>query len=134
VHPADIQDRDGAVPLFRSIRTLYPWLRRIFADGAYAGDKLKDALSEFGTWTFEIIKRSDIAKGFEVLPRRSASRASRRKAMRARPLPLDEESMVSDPVRLVGPIAPATKRGRPSLSAPLDKFHYFGFVLPNPQL
>jgi transposase len=44
VHPADIQDRDGAVPLFRSIRTLYPWLRHIFADGAYAGDKLKDAL------------------------------------------------------------------------------------------
>ena len=43
VHPADIQDRDGAVPLFRSIRTLYPWLRHIFADGAYAGDKLKDA-------------------------------------------------------------------------------------------
>src|ERR1700683_1117805 len=36
VHPADIQDRDGAVPLFRSIRTLYPWLRHIFADGAYA--------------------------------------------------------------------------------------------------
>src|SRR5450631_601164 len=70
VHPADIQDRDGAVPLFRSIRTLYPWLRHIFADGAYAGDKLKDALSELGTWTFEISKRSDTAKGFEVLPRR----------------------------------------------------------------
>src|ERR1039457_5577428 len=70
VHPADIQDRDGAVALFRSIRTLYPWLRHIFADGAYAGDKLKDALSKLGTWTFEIIKRSDTAKGFEVLPRR----------------------------------------------------------------
>src|SRR5208337_1800098 len=41
-----------------------------FADGAYAGDKLKDALSKLGTWTFEIIKRSDTAKGFEVLPRR----------------------------------------------------------------
>src|SRR5450631_1752146 len=48
VHPADIQDRDGAVPLFRSIRTLYPWLRHIFADGAYAGDKLKDALPNSG--------------------------------------------------------------------------------------
>src|ERR1700716_1312595 len=49
----------------------YPWsYGHIFADGAYAGDKLKDALSELGTWTFEIIKRSDTAKGFEVLPRR----------------------------------------------------------------
>jgi hypothetical protein len=37
-------------------RTLYPWLRHIFADGAYPGDKLKDALSKLGTWTFEIIK------------------------------------------------------------------------------
>ena len=35
-----------------------------------AGDKLKDALSELGTWTFEIIKRSDTAKGFKLLPRR----------------------------------------------------------------
>jgi hypothetical protein len=26
VHSADIQDRDGAVDLLRSIRTLYPWL------------------------------------------------------------------------------------------------------------
>jgi transposase len=70
VRSADIQDRDGAVDLLRSIRTLYPWPRHIFADGAYAGEKLKEALSKFGDWTFEIIKRSDIAKGFEVLPRR----------------------------------------------------------------
>jgi transposase len=38
------------------------------ADDAYAGDKLRDALSKFGDWAIEIIKRSDIAKGFEVLP------------------------------------------------------------------
>ena len=27
-------------------------------------------MSRFGDWTIEIIKRSDAAKGFEVLPRR----------------------------------------------------------------
>jgi len=70
VHPADIQDRDGAVPLLASIRSLYPWLRHIFADAAYAGDKLAHALAGIGRWTLEIIKRSDTAKGFEVLPRR----------------------------------------------------------------
>jgi len=70
VHPANIQDRDGAPSLLASIRARYPWLRHIFADGGYAGDKLKDALKELGDWTLEIIKRSDVAKGFVLLPRR----------------------------------------------------------------
>jgi transposase len=70
VHPADVQDRDGAPLILAEIRTLYPWLRHLFADAAYAGDKLRAALGELGTWTLEIIKRSDTAKGFEVLPRR----------------------------------------------------------------
>lgn len=70
VHEADVQDRDGAVPVLRSIRHLYPWLRHLFADGGYAGDKLRDALRQFGDWSLEIVKRSDNAKGFVVLPRR----------------------------------------------------------------
>ena len=70
VHAADIQDRDGASSVIASIRRLYPWLRHLFADGAYAGEKLQEALAKLGTWTIEIIKRSDTAKGFEVLPRR----------------------------------------------------------------
>jgi transposase len=70
VHAADIQDRDGAPDLLASIRSLYPRLRHIFADGGYAGDKLRDAMAALGQWTFEIIKRSDTAGGFELLPRR----------------------------------------------------------------
>jgi transposase len=70
VHAANIQDRDGAEAVLTSIRALYPWLRHVFADGGYAGDKLRDALAAFGRWTVEIIKRSDVAKGFELLPRR----------------------------------------------------------------
>lgn len=70
VHPADIQDRDGAVTVLASIRRLYPWLRHIFADGGYAGSKLTKALKKMGKWTIEIIKRSDTAKGFELVPRR----------------------------------------------------------------
>ncbi|MBV9510180.1 MAG: IS5 family transposase, partial [Caulobacteraceae bacterium] len=70
VHEADIQDRDGAPVVLASIRQTFPWLRHIFADGGYAGDKLKDALAGQGEWTVEIIKRSDKAEGFEVLPRR----------------------------------------------------------------
>jgi len=70
VHIASIQDRDGAVAVLASIRRLYPWLRHVFADAGYAGDKLRDALASLGRWTVQIIKRSDTAQGFEVLPRR----------------------------------------------------------------
>src|SRR5277367_3203813 len=70
VHPADIQDRDGAPALLARIRSSFPWLRHVFADGGYAGDKLQDALKNLGDWTIEIVKRSDVAKGFVLLPRR----------------------------------------------------------------
>ena len=70
VHCASIQDRDGAVDVIKPIRYRFPWLRHVFADGGYAGDKLKAALKGHGDWTIEIIKRSDTAEGFEVLPRR----------------------------------------------------------------
>ena len=71
VLPADVQDRDGAVDLLASIRSLCPWLRHVFADGGYAGEKLRNAMTGLGSWTFEIIKRSDEAKHtFELLPRR----------------------------------------------------------------
>ena len=70
VHGADIQDRDGAPAVLESIRHACPWLRHVFADSAYGGPKLRDALKPLGDWTIEIVRRSDKAKGFEVLPRR----------------------------------------------------------------
>jgi transposase len=70
VHAADIQDRDGAPHLLASIRYLFPWLRHVFADGGYTGDKLTTALARHGQWQIEIVKRSDRSTGFSVLPRR----------------------------------------------------------------
>lgn len=70
VHAADVQDRDGAPLALKSIRHACPWLRHVFADGGYAGPKLRGALDRIGEWTIEIVKRSDTANGFEVLPRR----------------------------------------------------------------
>ena len=70
VHEASLQDRDGAVPLLASIRGRMPWLRHVFADGAYAGAKLETALAALGRWRIEIVRRSDAAQGFELLPRR----------------------------------------------------------------
>lgn len=70
VHGADVQDRDGAPEVLKAARFRFPWLRHVFADGGYAGQKLRDAMTGNGDWTIEIIRRSDTAKGFEVLPRR----------------------------------------------------------------
>ncbi len=70
MHPGDVQDRNGAPQLLQSLCNVLPWLRHIFADGAYAGGKLQDAPAKFGAWTVEIVKRSDTAKDFVVLPRR----------------------------------------------------------------
>lgn len=70
VHAADIQDRDAAPHVLKAIRYRFPFLRHIFADGGYAGQKFLASMEGNGTWTIQIIKRSDTAKDFEVLPRR----------------------------------------------------------------
>ena len=67
VHPADIQDRDGAFHLLRRARRLFPFIERIFADGGYAGRKMAMTVWRTGAWSLQIVKRSDAA-GFEVLP------------------------------------------------------------------
>jgi putative transposase len=69
VHPADVQDRDGACLLSRRARRLLPFIKRIFADGGYAGAKMVLVAWRTGTWKLEIVKRSDVA-AFEVLPKR----------------------------------------------------------------
>jgi transposase len=50
VHPANVQDRDGASPAGQC-EQLVSWLRHVFADAGYAGDKLKGALKGLGNWT-----------------------------------------------------------------------------------
>jgi transposase len=70
VHPADLQDRDGALlVLDRRTRRRFPFIERIFADANYQGPKLATALAETGTWTIEVVKRNELHR-FVVLPKR----------------------------------------------------------------
>jgi putative transposase len=69
VHCAGIQDRDGARLVFEKLRGLSPRLSLIWADGGYAG-QLVAWVAAFAGWVVEIVKRSDDAQGFEVLPHR----------------------------------------------------------------
>ncbi len=70
VHPADIQDVHGAVPLLERLRISFPKLRHVFADRVYRGRQLIKALAHCGPWTIQIVERPPGVKGFQLLPRR----------------------------------------------------------------
>jgi len=70
VHPANIQDRDGARLLFEKIRLRFPRLQLIWADAGYTGPKLGDWVRHMCHWALSIVKRSDNSHGFQVLPKR----------------------------------------------------------------
>ena len=69
VHPADVQDRDGAEPLLRQARRLFPFIERLIGDAGYQGPKMAAAVARTGTWTIEIVRRCDRHR-FVVLPKR----------------------------------------------------------------
>ena len=71
VHPAVVQDRDGGALLLSTLFGMYPFLLKLFADAGYQGPQFADAVAKrLPQLAVEIVKRSDQAKGFEVLPMR----------------------------------------------------------------
>jgi transposase len=66
VHPASIQDRDGAVPLLQMSRRSFPFIEHAFADTAYAAERVKNATCI----AIEIVRKMPNQVGFEVHPRR----------------------------------------------------------------
>ena len=68
VHAADIQDRDGARRVIQRARFDRPRMKRVWADGGYAGE-LASWIQTFAGWSLPIVKRRPIPV-FEVLPRR----------------------------------------------------------------
>ena len=69
VHPADIQDRDGARLVLAQLLDRFPRLQVIWADGAYSG-KLVAWAKTVGGWTLELVRRPAQQHTFQVLPRR----------------------------------------------------------------
>ena len=70
VHPAGMQDRDGAALVLDKIRQRFPWLEIVWADGGYNARQVADVVAKSPRLRLEIVKRSDAAKGFILLPRR----------------------------------------------------------------
>jgi transposase len=71
VHGADIQDRDGGAWLMATLFGAFPFLLKLYADGGYQGLEFQAAVKRtMAKVNVEIVKRSDCAKGFVVLPKR----------------------------------------------------------------
>ena len=71
MHAADIQDRDGGVLVMATLFGMFPFLLKLYADGGYQGSQFQDALlGVVRQVNIDIVKRSDAAKGFTVLPKR----------------------------------------------------------------
>jgi transposase len=76
VTPASTPEREGAQGLLERTLGWLTWLRLLWVDGGYSGDA-------FAQWVktlrpkleVEVVKRSDAASGFKVLPRRWWSNA-----------------------------------------------------------
>jgi len=66
VHPASVQDRDGAPAVLKASQARFPFVQKVFADGIYAGQKVALATSI----VVEIVRKLPDQIGFQVLPRR----------------------------------------------------------------
>jgi putative transposase len=69
VHAADVQDRDGARQVLGKARGCWTRLLVIWADGGYAGRLIEWTWNRC-CWFLDVVKRSDHAEGFQVLPHR----------------------------------------------------------------
>jgi transposase len=66
---ADIADSTGARAILGAIRKRWPWIKHLFADGAYDRTQLLDKAA-FLDFVVEIVRRINAEPGFKVLPRR----------------------------------------------------------------
>ena len=67
--PANISDSASAQAILDALRKRWPWIRHLFADGAYDRGKLMDKAA-FLDFTIEVVRRVDKDPGFKVVPRR----------------------------------------------------------------
>jgi transposase len=94
VHPADIQDRDGAPALLARARSSFPGCATSSPTVVTPATSCRMLSKNLGNWTIEIVKRSDISKGFVLLPRRWAVERTLARLNRNRRLAKDVEATI----------------------------------------
>jgi transposase len=92
-HPANGQDRDGGMLLLISLAARFPGLKKLFADGASQGPVFSKALAKVRPQLKgEILKRSEPAPGFVVVPQRGIVERTIAWLTRCRRLAKDSEN------------------------------------------
>jgi transposase len=67
--PANLSDSAGAQQILDGIRKRWPWLKHLFADGAYDRTQLLDKAA-YLEFVIEVVRRIDSDPGFKLVPRR----------------------------------------------------------------
>jgi len=96
VTPASTTDRDGAQALLSRVLGWFTWLRLLWVDGGYSGEAFAQWVQGIRSkLVVQVVKRSDVTKGFRVLPRRWVVERTFGWLMRHRRLVRDYETSVS---------------------------------------
>lgn len=69
ITPANVQDRDAAVPLLMAAHAAHRTIKHVWADCAYNGEGITK-VQELTGLTVEVVKHEEGHRGFAVLPRR----------------------------------------------------------------
>lgn len=69
ITPANVQDRDGAIPVLMAAHAMYGTLKHVWADCAYNGEGIAKVEESTGL-KVELVKHEEGHRGFAVLPRR----------------------------------------------------------------
>jgi len=93
VTPASMPEREGAQLLLARVLGWFTWLRLLWVDGGYSGDAFAQWVRSIrAKLKVEVVKRSDSAEGFKVLPRRWVVERTFGWLMRSRRLVRDYET------------------------------------------
>ena len=70
VHPANVQDYDGAELVLDKAKVRFPRLKKVYADAIYAYKQLPLCVGIIYGWAVEIVRHAKKPKVFKVLPMR----------------------------------------------------------------
>lgn len=98
--PANISDGAGAQAILDAIRKRWPWVKHLFADGAYDRLYLMDKAA-YLDFVLEIIRRNEGQASFQVLPRRWVVERSFGWMVRWRRLVRDYERRIDVPIAMI---------------------------------
>jgi putative transposase len=102
VTPASTPEREGGLALLGTVLPWLRWFRKLWVDGGYTGEHFaREVRSHRPKLVVEVVRRSDSARGFQVLPKRWIVERTFGWLMRHRRLVRDYEATASSAESMV---------------------------------